>query len=115
MRVRCVTLLAGGELTAGRSAGTGLRGQYLPGGDVLHDGLRGQWLALRSVAAAGGGDHRQPHFASPAGNPCRADVEHGFRAAIVLMLGVSLSGIEDVGAGRVGKRPQPAAAEFSGC
>ena len=27
MRVRCVTLLAGGELTAGRSVGTGLRAQ----------------------------------------------------------------------------------------
>jgi hypothetical protein len=30
------------------------------------------------------------------------------------MLGVSLSGIEDVRAGRVGKRPQPATAEYFG-
>src|SRR5262245_43458913 len=64
MRVRCVTLLVGGELTADRSVGTGFRAQYLPGGDVLHAELRGQSLALRSLAAARGGDHRQPHFAS---------------------------------------------------
>jgi hypothetical protein len=31
---------------------------------VLHAELRGQSLALRSLAAAGGGDHQQPHFAS---------------------------------------------------
>jgi hypothetical protein len=31
---------------------------------VLHAELRGRSLALRSLAAAGGGDHQQPHFAS---------------------------------------------------
>jgi len=44
---------------------------------MLHAELRGQSLALRSVAAAGGGDHQQPHFASSQ-KPCRADAEHSF-------------------------------------
>jgi hypothetical protein len=67
-----VTLLVG---TADRSAGTGLREQYLPRGDVLHAELCGQSLALRSLAAARGGDHQQPHFASQP-KPSSRGAEH---------------------------------------
>src|SRR3989442_678902 len=113
MRVRCVTLLAGGELTADRSAGTGLRAPPRR--------RRAARRTSRPVACPAFPCRRQGRRSSaasrrlPAGNPCRADVEHSFRAANVLMLGVSLSGIEDVRAGRVGKRSQPATAEFFGC
>jgi hypothetical protein len=49
---------------------------------VLHAELRGQSLALRSLAATGGGEHQQPHFASQP-ETCRPDVEHSFIVTVM--------------------------------
>jgi hypothetical protein len=59
-----------------------LRRLAAAGPAVLHAELRGQSLALRSLAAAGSGDHQQP-TSPPSQQPCRVDAEHSFIVTVM--------------------------------